>query len=116
MHPGRSAFVGGLLVLPFMAANAIVGARVEPFFSLIRPGLHTSAREYGFLAVVLLCLPVGAAIAARPLWQRGPGGFRRVHLANGAIAAVLLVLFVLLTYGLGEETYRCDVLQIPNCD
>lgn len=114
--PRASALVGGLLLLPFLAANAIVGNRIEPFFSFIRPGSHTSQLEYGLLAVVLGCIPVGAFIAARPLFDKTVQPTRRMYLVNGTIAACMFVVFVILAVGLGSDIYRCDVLQIPNCD
>ena len=113
--PGAAALIGGLFMVPFAAANAIVGNRIEPFFSFIRPEGHTSAFEYVLLAVVLACLPVGAFVAAEPMLRRRTDG-RRVHLVNLAVALALLVLFVILSIGLGSDIYRCDVLQIPNCD
>ncbi|HET7771741.1 MAG TPA: hypothetical protein VFN74_23410 [Chloroflexota bacterium] len=96
--------------------NAIVGGRIERFFSLIRPGPHTSASEYVLLFAVLLLLPVGALIAARPLTERGPTGMRPIHALNGAVAVLLTIGFAAISLGLGTEIYRCDVLQIPNCD
>ncbi len=114
--PKLAALLGFLLILPFLALNAIVGNRVEPFFSLIRPGIHTSPREYVLLLIVLLLLPVGAFIALRPMLRKGADGKRRFHLVNGVIAALLLIVFAVLSIGLGTEIYRCDILQIPNCD
>ena len=35
---------------------------------------------------------------------------------NGALGALMLVVFVILSVALGSEIYRCDVLGIPNCD
>jgi hypothetical protein len=68
-HPTRSAHVaaviGGLSALPFFTANAIVAQRIEPFFSVIRPGPHTSTFELVLLAVVLLC-PPGRGLRRRP--------------------------------------------------
>jgi len=111
-----AALIGGLLMAPFVAANAIVGNRIEPFFSAIRPGLHTGTFEYVLLGLVLGCLPVGAFIAARPMLERGADGRRRLYLLNTVVAAFMLVMFVMLAAGLGADIYRCDVLQIPNCD
>lgn len=115
MKPGVAALIGGLFTVPFAVANAIVGGRIEPFFSFIRPGPHTSAFEYGVLAAAVACLPLGAFIAARPMLKRASGR-RRVHLLNAVVALVMLALFVILSVGLGTDIYRCDVLQIPNCD
>jgi hypothetical protein len=114
--PLAAALTGGLLMLPFVAANAIVGSRIEPFFSFIRPGPRTGAFEYLLLFVALGCLPVGAAIAARPLFERGADGKRRIYLLNALLATFMLAAFVVLSMGLGAEIYRCDVLLIPNCD
>jgi hypothetical protein len=90
--------------------------RIEPFFSFIRPGPHTSPFEYLLLFAVLGSLPVGAAIAARPLFERGADGKRRIYLLNVLLATFMLAAFVVLSVGLGAEIYRCDVLMIPNCD
>jgi hypothetical protein len=115
-HPAVAAAVGALFAGPFLAANAIIGNRIEPFFSLIRPGIHTSAREYVLLAVVLVLIPIGAFVAARPMLQRGPDGRRRFYLLNAVLATLLSAAFVTLVAGLGSEIYRCDVLRVPNCD
>jgi hypothetical protein len=80
--PKAAALFGALLLLPFVAANAIVGYRLEPFSSFIRPGLNTSRFEYGLLAFVLGCMPVGAFIAARPLFDKRAHPTRRVYLAE----------------------------------
>ena len=116
MKPTPAAVTGAFMALPFLAANAIVGNHIEPFFSLIRPGAHTSGREYVLLFVVVFLLPVGAFIAARPMFRNTMTGTRRLYVLNAVIAAVLLIVFVFLSVGLGSEIYRCDVLQIPNCD
>jgi hypothetical protein len=115
-NPKAAALFGGLLFLPFVAANAIIANRIEPFFSFIRPGLNTSPFEYGLLAVVLGLMPVGAFIAARPLFDKSTYPRGRDYLVNGGIAVLMLVVFVTLTVALGDEIYRCDVLRIPNCD
>ena len=116
MRPALTAMTGALFILPLLVANAIVGSRIEPFFSLIRPGLHTSGREYVLLAVVLLLIPVGAFVAARPMLLHGRDGRRRFFPVNATIAVVMSLMFVMLAVGLGTDIYRCDVLGIPNCD
>ena len=115
-RPSIAAFTGSLFVLPFLAANAIVGGRIEPLFSLIRPGVHTSAREYVLLAVVLSLIPVGAFIAARPMFHSSIDGHRRFYPVNAVVAGLMCVMFVAVSFGLGSDIYRCDVLGIPNCD
>lgn len=115
-RPVFEAVTGALFLLPFIAANAIVGNRIEPFFSLIRPGPHTGPREYALLGVVLLLILVGAAVAARPIVRRNANGDRRFYPVNAAVAVLLGMAFVVLSLGLGADIYRCDVLDIPNCD
>lgn len=115
-RPAFAAVTGSLFLLPFIAANAIVGNRIEPFFSLIRPGIHTSPREYVLLFIVLLLILVGAVVAAHPMLRRGDDGQRRFYPVNAALAALLCLVFVVLSVGLGSDIYRCDVLGIPNCD
>ncbi len=115
-NPRSAALVGLLFLAPFVLLNAIVGNRIEPFFSLIRPGLHTSPFEYILLVIVLLLIPVGSFIAIRPLFQRRAEGKRIFYLVNIILAALLLIAFIMISVGLGSDIYRCDVLQILNCD
>jgi len=116
LNPKVAALVGLLFTAPFVILNAIVGKRIEPFFSLVRPGIHTGPFEYILLIIVLLLIPVGSFIAIRPMFQKGAEGKRKFYLVNTILAALLLIVFVMLSVGLGSEIYRCDVLQIPNCD
>jgi hypothetical protein len=115
-NPTLAALRGLFLVLPFVTMNAIVGNRIEPFFSLIRPGIHTSPREYVLLFSVVLLIAVGAFLAARPLLQKGTDGKRRFHAVNAIVATLLCMAFVAVSVGLGSDIYRCDILRIPNCD
>lgn len=45
MNHKTAALIGGLFMAPFVAANAMVGHRIEPFFSFIRPGPHGALRK-----------------------------------------------------------------------
>jgi hypothetical protein len=105
-----------LCFLPFLTANAIVAKGIEPFYSLIRPGPNTSAFELVLLTVVLAFIPVGAFIAARPLFDRSAPPGPRTYLLNGTVALGLLAVLVIVSAALGGEIYRCDVLEIPSCD
>jgi hypothetical protein len=116
VRPTAAALMGILLILPLVAANVIVADRIEPFFSIIRPGTHTSAREYVLLGIVLVLLPAGAWLAARPMLARGVHGHRRLYPLNALLAAILLLTFVAVSFGLAVDIYRCDVLGIPSCD
>jgi len=115
-NPKAAAVAGGLLILPFLFLNVVVVKRIEPFFSLMRPGFHTSPREYWLLFMVLMLIPVGAFIAIRPMLAKGADGERKLYVVNIILAAVLLIGFVAISSALGSDIYRCDVLQVPNCD
>lgn len=117
-NPKSAAFVGFLFVVPFLVMNAIVGAKIEPFISILRPeDYHTGPYEYVLLFLLLFLLPlVGAFIAARPMFITGADGKRKFYLLNVIVVAILLIGSLALSIGLGTEIYRCDVLQIPNCD
>lgn len=115
-RPRLAAVAGLSLLIPFLAANAVVANRIEPLFTLIRPGLHTSAREYAVLAVVLLLMPAGAMVAMLPsVWRDGTGR-RRLYVVNCAVAVVLVAIFAVITSALGQEIYACEYLKVPNCD
>ena len=49
--------------------------------------------------------PVGSGREAPSTW-----------LVNGTISAVLLVAFAVISTALGDEIYRCNFLEVPNCD
>ena len=114
--PGVAAMIGVLSVVPFLILNTIVVNRIEPFFSLIRPGLHTSPQEYLLLSIVLLLMPVGAFIALRPMLRKSADGKRKIYGLNSLLSMLLLLVFVVIAVALGSDIYRCDILQIPNCD
>ena len=108
--------MGLVCAMPFFAANAVVANRVEPFFSWIRPGPHTSAFEYVLLPVTLGLIAVGVVIAVRPLFERGARPGARTYILNGGVGVLMLAAFLILSFALGSEIYRCDVLGTPNCD
>jgi hypothetical protein len=110
-NPRFAALIGLLFTLPFLVLNAIVGSQIEPFLTFIRPTGHTSNFEYFLLAVVLLLLPIGALVVANPMWQK-----RKFFFVNTVLALIMLSSFVAISVGLGSDIYRCDVLQIANCD
>jgi len=115
-HPYLAALAGLAFIAPAFIANAIVANRIEPFFSMIRPGPHTSTGEYVLLAIVLLLLPIGAFVALRPTIAKGEDGRRRLLPLNILIALAMVSLFVLISKEMGTEVYRCDVLKVANCD
>jgi hypothetical protein len=114
-RPWLAALLALLFVVPFLVTNFIVVYRLEPFFSLLRPGPHTGPFEYLVLAIVLLLVLAGAFVALAPL-RRGTDGKRRFPPLNIAVAALLIAGFLLVAVNLGQEIYACDIAGIPNCD
>ena len=111
-----SAAAGLALALPFVALNTVVALRLEPFFSIVRPGVHTGPLEIPLLVVALLLMPLGAVVALRPLWAVDADGRRSVPVVNVLAALVLVAAFLTIGGALGEEIVRCDVLRVPRCD
>ncbi len=111
----RALLIGILFILPFILVNFIVALRLEPFYSFL--GSFMLIRNSTLTPLVLLLLfPIGAFVAARPMIRKNADGNRRMHLVNAIFVTTTIIIFLVLFAVLGEEAYRCDVLQIPNCD
>lgn len=115
-RPAAAALAGLALLIPLLAANAVVANRIEPFFGPVRPGPRISPGEYVLLAAVLLLMPAGGLIAMLPSLALDAGGWRRYYTANFVIAAILFIIFGVIPTALGSEVYYCGFLQVPNCD
>ncbi len=117
-RPLLAALLGAMFVLPFVVLNLTVVFRIEPLFSVIRPGVHTGPFEYPLLILALLLLPAGAAVALAPVWHPAwrRGTVRRPPVANIVIALLLVVSLVALAVPLGSDIVRCEVVQVKNCD
>lgn len=119
-NPKSAVLFSLLLTLPLILLNTIAINRIEPFFTIfqINTGGSFGDHPIGHSAalVALLLLPCGAVISIRPLLQTGGGGKRIFYLINIFLSVLMVAAFVLITGALIEEIYRCNVLQIPNCD
>ena len=115
-HPRSAALIGFALLLPLIVLNAIVGNRIEPWFSMLRPGSGSSTREYVVLVLALLLLPIGAWVALAPMIRNRRESGLRIHPFNAVVAGLLLALFAVISTAFAADIYRCDVLQIVNCD
>lgn len=107
----RNLFLGLAFSLPFLIANALVALQEEYFLSLLRPrGVMTSYEQIIILSLIAL-VGVGGLVALLPLFKD-----RRIYVANAIVGALLIAFTVTLGYELGKDFYRCDILNIPNCD
>lgn len=114
MSSKTAAFVGFLFSLPFIITNFIVSLRIQPFYSFLE--IFPDVRNSTLLPLLLtLLFPVGAFIALWPMVKLS-NGKRKFHFLNIALASVMLFLFFFVFFPLLGDTYRCDVLKIPNCD
>lgn len=115
-----AALVAFLFTLPFMILNTIAGNQIEPFYTIfeVNTGGGFWDHPVGHISLIaaLLLLPVGAVIAIRPMFHMGADGTRKFHLVNITLAVIMIAFFFLISGALISEIYRCNVLQIPNCD
>jgi hypothetical protein len=110
-NPNFAAIIGFLFALPFFIINFIVALRIEPLYSIL--GAYPALRNTPILPLLLLLLfPIGACISAYPMFQ----GKQKIYITNTIVVIVLMVVFFILFYALGEELYRCEIAKIPNCD
>ena len=116
LSPRKSALIGLLLTSPFILFDAIVIARIEPFFSLIRPDADTSMSEYLMLFFALLLFPIGLFFVVRPMLERDQNGRYTFYTFNVIAAVIILVLMILLWAGFSSDTISCDILKVITCD
>lgn len=100
-----------LSILPFLVLNTIVSQQIQPVLGWMRPTGHTSLGELVLLGLSLLWAAYGAIRIIQPMRRASPWSFVRMISGFGLFALVLVV-----TYGIGEEIYRCDIMRQLNCD
>jgi hypothetical protein len=119
-NPKSAALASSVLILPLLILNSIAGNQLEPLYSIFKVNTGGGFWDHPIghisLVIALLLLPVGAVIAMRPMLHTGADARRQFYLINGVLALLMLALFFLISGALLEEMYRCNVLQIPNCD
>lgn len=119
-NPKPAALISLLLTLPFILLNTIAINSIEPFFTIFKintgGGFWDHPIGHSTALVALLPLPCGALISIRPMLQASGARKREFYLMNILLSVILLTASVLITGALLEEIYRCNVLQIPNCD
>jgi hypothetical protein len=110
-----SSVLSGLTyALPFLFLNAVVSNKLQPLYSIIRPGTTTTALEYILLFLSIFLIGVGAFAAAKPMLFESKQ--RKLYFVNCVVSLLLFVVFLLLLLGFGAQVYTCDVLQIQSCN
>lgn len=119
LDPRFSALTAFLLILPFIILNTIAVNKIEPLFSVFKINTAGNFWDYpiGHLSgiVALLLFPVGAVIAIRSMIQNKMNG-GAFYFINGILAFLMIAVFILISWALLDEIYRCNVLLVPNCD
>ena len=98
-------------LVPFVGLNTIVSQHIQPILGWIRPTGHTSLGELVLLGLSLLWAAYGAVRIIQPMRRVSPWSVVRMISGLGLFALVLVV-----TYGIGDEIYRCDIMHQLNCD
>lgn len=112
MHErSRYGLIFIISILPFLTLNTIVSQQIQPMLGWIRPTGHTSLGELMVLGISLMWAAYGAVRIIQPIRSASPWSIVRVIGGFGLFALVLVV-----TYGIGEEIYHCDIMHQPNCD
>ncbi len=112
----KSFLIGIACALPFTVLNAAVVTKFEPVLAVLRPLGETTGFEQVIIFILLAISFVGGVVALLPALKKDETGRRPLYFLNVFLAAFLIVSSVGIAYALGVETYRCDVLEIPNCD
>jgi hypothetical protein len=120
LGPNLALLIGFLMIVPFIMLNTIIANRVEPLYSFfkISSPVDFGGNPVGVFALIisLLLILAGIGIIITPLLHKNTEGNRKFYPVNFTIASILFLGLALLLGGLAIEVYRCDILQIPNCD
>lgn len=116
LDPNVAVLAAALLFVPLFTLNLFAVSDNPGFDHFFRDVFSLSAYSNNPLgsAIVhtaVLLLPAGAFIALRPVFL-----MRRALPLNLLIGTLLVVAFVVFVGAMGQEAYRCDVLQVPKCD
>ncbi len=121
MTQKKSAIIGFLLSLPIAVLLSSIVFRItviESFLKMIltNDGDRPNGLGFAFMIGGLVALPFALAISLWPMLRKDKKGKRHFYLVNALVAVLVLILMIPTWGALAEEVYRCDVLQVPNCD
>lgn len=105
------AFIGFMFAVPFIFANVLVATQAEFFLSFIRPLGETTSFEQHLVLALIALVGVGGVVALLPILKD-----RRIYAVNAIVGVVFVAFALHAGYGIGYDFYKCDILQIPNCD
>ena len=107
----RHLYIGLALAVPFLCANTLVALQAQLFLKILRPFGETTNYEHLLVLILIALVGVGGLVSLFPIVKE-----RRVFIVNAIVGAAFLAFAFFAGYGLGYDFYKCDILQIPNCD
>lgn len=107
----RFLLIGITLALPFFIANVLVLTQTKFFLAFIRPLGETTSFEQHLVLALIALVGVGGLVALLPILKDG-----RIYIVNAIIGVAFVAFALHAGYGIGYDFYKCDILQIPNCD
>lgn len=113
----RFALVALILTLPIalMLSSIVFGITfIEAALKSVLMNLETDQPNVLgriFMLGALLALPVSLVVTIWPMIKA-----RKMFTANLLVLALVVALMIPTWGALSLEIYRCDILQIPNCD
>lgn len=107
----RFLLIGIVFALPFFTANALVITQSELFLSFIHPLGETTSFEQHLVLVLITLVGVGGLVALVPIFKE-----KRIYIVNAMVGLAFVAFAISAGYGIGYDFYKCNILQIPNCD
>lgn len=107
----RALCLGIVFSLPFLFANVLVVMQAGFLLALLRPSGDSMNYEHLLVLALIALVGVGGIIALLPILRE-----RRLYIVNAIVGVAFIVFAFFGGYGLGYDFYKCDIMQIPNCD
>ncbi len=106
----KHLLIGAALALPFFMLNALVVSEA-PVADIIRLVGEATIGGPMFVLALLALVFIGGIFSLYPVFTN-----RRFLTLNILVGVSLIVFSAWAGNGLGKDVYRCEIMQIPNCD
>lgn len=113
----RTILVSVFLFLPFLLLAMPSVINIQLFQNYIATeGVPTLFGRILMFIGIFLFLPAGLIFNALPLLKKGSNGKRNLPSVNLVFVVVFLIPIFVIAWGFTAEVYKCEILEIPNCD
>lgn len=121
LHANTYATIALILALPMGIILPAVALNIESIELVLKKVLTWDGDHPNVLGIILiyggfLALPFSLFSSLWPMLRKDTDGKRHFYVLHAAIAIAVAILIAYTWGALAEEVYRCEVLQIPNCD